>query len=92
MYRFQLHGVSCECDSADELRSALNSKPSAGATTSPSVARAVIAKRQGRKPAAAGTASAAQQSWDEARKEAKRQGRSDVAKVRSELAQAKKAR
>ncbi|REJ86528.1 MAG: hypothetical protein DWQ35_23140 [Planctomycetota bacterium] len=91
-FRFSLNGTSVECDTADELQAALGMSTNSAASKTP--ARKTGKKRRTKKKAARKTTkgkqgSAASRSWAEAKREAKRQGRTDVAKVRSELAAAK---
>lgn len=98
MYRFTVNGVEVECDTAEELRAALgldiggSRKASVKKKAAPRKKAAKRkAKRKTKKKASQTVqGSAASKSWAEARKEAERQGRMDVAKVRSELAAGKR--
>lgn len=80
MYHFTLNDVACRCETADELRAAL--LPS----LRPDAAEPLSGPHTAPQDAPNGQAA----SWAAAREEARRQGRDDVAKVRSEIARKRK--
>ncbi|MBC7856341.1 MAG: hypothetical protein IAF94_23160 [Pirellulaceae bacterium] len=75
MYRFNFHGIPCECETADELRAIVASN---GQAQPPK------AKRPYKRKAKA-SRNGVKASWDNAHRVAKRLGRKDVAQVRSDL-------
>lgn len=103
-YRFIVDGRSIECDTHDELRLAISvvDKPlprtqvddlddltPSNGHIDPLLTDELPKVRPYRRRKSAGTGNGANRSWREAKREARRQGRDDVAKVRSELAAAR---
>jgi hypothetical protein len=72
MYRFIFHGIPCECETADELRSIVASNGQA---------KRPYKRRKATKTSRNGVKA----SWDAAKRVAKKLGRSDVSQVRSDL-------
>jgi hypothetical protein len=97
-FRFMVDARSIECDTVNELRQAIELLDSPLPRSAPATNSQLLdplltdplprrKRRYTRKPPVSGQS----KSWDEARREARRQGRDDISKVRSELAQARRA-
>lgn len=79
MYRFNFHGIPCECETPEELRAIVASNGQAARAKRPY-------KRRGKgKPAKNRAREGVIASWDNAKRVAKRLGRKDIAQVRSDL-------
>ena len=79
MYRFIFHGTPCECETADELRAIVASNGQA----KPVKVKRPYKRRKGKPASRAREGVIA--SWDNAKRVAKRLGRTDYAQVRRDL-------
>lgn len=77
MYRFNFHGILCECETMDELRAAVGDNGKARPRKASKPRRAKVKAKPTREGVKA--------SWDVAKRTAKRLGRTDVMNVRSEI-------